>query len=69
VALLFLKAAANRLLRLRLGGPADNFTDMAYEVAADLVTPFHIVFALLSPNRFNWRSRRIRMTGERITYD
>jgi len=69
VALLLLKAVANRLLRQRLGAPIGTTADMAYEIAADIVTPFHIVFALLSPNRFNWRSRRIRMTGERITYD
>jgi ceramide glucosyltransferase len=69
LALLLLKAAANRLLRLRLGGPAGNITDMPYEAAADLLTPFHIIFALVGPDRFDWRSRRIRMTDERITYE
>lgn len=67
--LLVLKAATNRALRWRLGGPAGSATDMAYEVAADLLTPLHIVFALFSPNRFNWRRRRIRITDERITYE
>lgn len=69
LALLLLKAMANRLLRQRLGGPTGNAIDMAYEVAADLLTPFHIIFALISPNRFDWRSRRIRMNDERITYE
>jgi hypothetical protein len=69
LALLVLKAAANRLLRRRLGGAAGDAADLAFEVAADLLTPFHIIFALVSPNRFNWRRRRIRMTDERITYE
>ena len=69
LALLLAKAAANRMLRQGLGGPTGNMTDMAYEAAADLLTPFHIIFALVSPNRFDWRSRRIRMTDERITYE
>jgi len=69
LALLLLKAAANRVLRQRLGGPAGNGIDMACEVAADLLTPLHIVFALISPNHFAWRRRRIRMTDERITYE
>lgn len=69
LALLLLKAAANRLLRQRLGGPAGNAIDMACEAAADLLTPLHIILALVSPSRFNWRSRRIRMTDERITYE
>lgn len=69
LALLLLKAAVNRLLRQRLGGPSGSAADMAYEAAADLLTPFHIIFALVSPNRFNWRRRRIRMTDERITYE
>lgn len=69
LALLLAKAAGNRLLRQRLGGPAGNAIDMAYEAAADLLTPIHIIFALVSPNRFNWRSRRIRVTDERITYE
>ena len=67
--LLLLKAIDNRSLRQRLGGPAGNALDMAYEAAADLLTPIHIILALISPNRFNWRSRRIRMTDERITYE
>jgi ceramide glucosyltransferase len=69
LALLLLKAQLNRLLRQRLGGPSGNAIDMLYEAAADLLTPFHIIFALVSPNRFNWRSRRIRMTDERISYE
>lgn len=69
LALLVLKAGVNRLLRRRLGGPAGNVTDLACEAAADLLTPFHIIFALVSPNRFNWRRRRIRMSDERITYE
>lgn len=69
MAVLILKAAANRFLRRRLGGPAGSAADMACEVAAHILTPFHIVFALVSPNRFNWRKRRIRMTDDRITYD
>lgn len=69
LALLLLKAAANRLLRQRLGGPGGTVTDLGYEAAADLLTPFHIISALVSPNHFGWRSRRIRMTDERITYD
>lgn len=68
-ALLLMKAAANRCLRRRLGGPVGEVVDMAYEAVADLMTPLHIIFALASPNRFKWRNRRIHMTGERITYD
>ncbi len=60
LALLLLKAAANRMLRRRVGGPAGSAADMAYEAAADLLTPFHIIFALIGPNHFAWRRRRIR---------
>jgi ceramide glucosyltransferase len=69
LALLMAKAAANRLLRQRLDGPAGSLTDVAYEMAADLLTPVHIIFAFAGPNRFNWRRRRIRMTDDRITYE
>lgn len=62
------KAAANAVLRRRAGGPGPSLPDAAFEVVADLLTPFHLLAALAAGSRFTWRTREIRMVGDRITF-
>lgn len=67
--LLLAKALAMRLLRSRLMGRSDPAGQIPLEAIADLLTPLHALSALVLPSRFGWRSRKIRMDGERITYE
>lgn len=62
------KAAANAGLRRRASGRRTRPSDAAFEVLADLLTPFHLLAALVAGGRFTWRTREIRMAGERITF-
>ncbi len=70
VALLTLAAKAALTARLRLVHAQDppRLTDFLAEVASDLLTPFHLIAALLSPNRLQWRTRAIEMDGAHIRY-
>lgn len=63
-----LKAAANAWLRERAGGGSSRWTELLAEIVADLLTPFHLLAALVAGDRFTWRTRDIRMAGERITF-
>lgn len=62
------KAALSARLRLVHAQDAPKLTDILAEIASDLLTPFHLIAALLSPNRLQWRTRAIEMDGAHIRY-
>lgn len=66
---LFAKAALTAALRRALADEPIRALDIAFEIAADLLTPIHYVRAALSSRRFQWRSRAMRMDGETIRYE
>jgi len=62
------KAALLAFLRQRFAQDMPRPSHIAAEIAADILTPFHLIAALLSPRRLQWRTRAIRMDGENIRY-
>lgn len=68
-AALFLKALLMARLRAHHGGGGFHFADPLFEIMADIATPFHFLSALIAPSRFKWRSRAMRVAGERIHYE
>lgn len=68
LATLAAKAALTARLRVRHAEDAPRLSDLATEIAADILTPFHLIAALLSPNHLQWRTRAIRMDGANIRY-
>lgn len=69
LATLLVKAALNAALRWRYARARTTPADAAFEVLADLLTPLHLLTALIRPRRLAWRSREIRLDHERIVYD
>lgn len=67
--LLGAKAHALRRLRGKVTGQEDPPGQIPLEMLADLLLPFHMLTALVRPGRLRWRTRRIVMEGDRITYD
>ena len=66
---LLMKALALASLRFRAAGIRVEPSAILFEILADLLTPLHLASALARPQRLRWRSRVIRMEGERIAYD
>lgn len=62
------KAALMARFRLRYAADAPRAADIAAEIAADILTPLHLIAALISPNRLQWRTRAIEMDGVHIRY-
>jgi ceramide glucosyltransferase len=69
VAMLVIKALAMGRLRAKFGAPKSRWVDIALEPFADLLTPLHLIAALVAPHRFAWRQRKIHMRGGSIHYD
>jgi ceramide glucosyltransferase len=65
---LLLKAAAMALLRRRFAARSIDIGEIVLEPIADILTPLHLAGALVRPHAFAWRSRRVRMDGDRIGY-
>lgn len=68
VAALFTKALGLAAIRARYLGRATRASEAALEALADVLTPLHLAAALALSNRFQWRSRTVRMDGDRIGY-
>lgn len=67
--LLLGKAALLEPLRRRFLGLSSPLSALVYEVAADLLVPLHSTLALVRPNRFAWRKRRIALSADTIHYE
>lgn len=67
--LLLAKAVVTAGLRRRFFAARTTVADLALEPLADVLAPFQFVAAMLRPHRLQWRTRRIRMTGDAITYE
>jgi ceramide glucosyltransferase len=55
-------------LRRRYGGARTTLADAVWEMAADLLTPLHVIAACMRPDRITWRGRQMRLEGGSITY-
>ncbi len=60
------KALLVRWLARRLGHPPGPFSDLIFEVAAELLLPLHVLAALLNRRHIRWRKRRFVLRGRRI---
>lgn len=67
IALLTARAAAHRRLVRAIGGAGT--APLWASVAAELALPLLSLAALLRPNRIRWRSRTMRLDGDRIRYE
>lgn len=68
-ATLAFKTGLNAVLRWRYARAHTTLADAAFEAVADLLTPLHLLSALIQPRRLAWRGREIRLERERIKYD
>ncbi len=68
VSALMTKSIALAVMRYRYAETKPDLRDLLLEPIADMLTPAHLLHALLRPNRFQWRSRSIAMKGDDIRY-
>ena len=62
------KAYANGLLLRRLAGVPPTSARIGFEMLADVLLPAIYAAALVGRRSLTWRTRRIRLTGDRISY-
>ena len=69
LALLAAKAAALAGLRHWRTGRSGGVSAMGFEMAADMLTPFHVLAGAIRSDRLQWRSRRIALEQGEIRYE
>ncbi len=67
-ATLAVKTGLNAALRWRYARARTTLVDAVFEVLADLLTPLHLLSALIKPRRLAWRGRELRLERGRIEY-